>query len=184
MSATTCAACHGVRLRFDSVVVLGDYRGQLREEVLRMKQPGQEPLSLAMGELLFAERQPQLADIRADVVAPVPMHWTRRMMRGTNSPELVAAALSRRLRIPLLKGALARRRNTRQQGSLPRGQRAANIRGAFVLSAGYDLSGASVLLVDDVMTTGATCSEAAATLLRGGAARVAVAVIARASSGV
>ena len=182
--AAACAACHGVRLRFDTVLTLGDYRGQLRQVVLRMKRIGQESLSLAMGHLLFAERETQLAGLRADVLVPLPMHWSRRLLRGVNSPELVAAALSRRLRVPVAKRALVRRRNTRQQGSLLRGQRFANIRGAFKLGAGYDLAGASVLLVDDVMTTGATCSEAAATLWRCGAARVAVAVVARAASGV
>ena len=183
-SATSCAACRGVRLRFDRVLTLGDYRGPLRQVVLRMKRIGQEPLSLAMGELLFSQRETQLAALEADVLVPVPMHWSRRLLRGANSPELVAAALSRRLRIPVARRALVRRRNTRQQGSLLRGQRFANIRGAFKLGAGYDLAGACVLLVDDVITTGATCSEAAATLRRGGAATVAVAVVARAQSGV
>jgi ComF family protein len=183
-AAAPCAACRGVRLRFDRVLALGDYRGQLRQAVLRMKRIGQEPLSLAMGELLFAQCETQLAALRPEVLVPVPMHWSRRLLRGANSPELVATALARRLRIPVARRALVRRRNTRQQGSLLRGQRFANIRGAFRTGAGYDWAGARVLVVDDVITTGATCSEAAATLRRGGAVTVAVAVVARAQSGV
>ncbi len=139
---------------------------------------------MAMGDLLYAERETELAALAAEVIVPVPMHWSRRLLRSANSPELVAAALSKRLRISLLTGGLLRRRNTRRQGSLLRSQRTANIRGAFGLSAGYDFSAARVLLVDDVMTTGATCSEAAATLRRGGAAHVGVAVLGRAGSAV
>lgn len=184
IAAAGCAACRSVRLRFDRVLALGDYRGPLRQIVLRMKHIGQEPLSLAMGQLLVAECVSQIAELRADLLVPVPMHWSRRLLRGANSPELVAAALSRRLRIPVARRALVRRRSTRQQGSLLRGQRFTNIRGAFRIGKGYDLAGARVLLVDDVITTGATCSEAAATLRRGGVETVCVAVVARAQSGV
>jgi predicted amidophosphoribosyltransferase len=75
---------------------------------------------------------------------------------------------------------LARRRHTAPQASLSRAARLVNLRRAFGPRASYDCRGARVLLVDDVLTTGTTCGEAAAVLLRGGAARVSVAVLARA----
>lgn len=74
---------------------------------------------------------------------------------------------------------LVRTRKTLPQADLPPSRRFENVRGAFRLAAGYDIRGARVLLVDDILTTGATCSEAAKVLKQAGAASVAVAVIAR-----
>ena len=113
------------------------------------------------------------------MVAPVPMHWVRRLGRGWNHSSGLARRVARRLKLPM-DDELVRTRNTPPQVGLPASQRAGNVRGAFAVPRPKEVAGANVLLVDDVMTTGATANEAARTLRRAGAERVIVAVVARA----
>jgi ComF family protein len=131
---------------------------------------------------LYAERRSNwLREAGADLVVPVPMHWARRFQRGVNSPELMARELARFLGVEVGLRALARRRRTAPQADLSPRQRFRNVRDAFRVRASYDIQGRSVLLVDDILTTGATSSEAARMLKEAGAARVVVAVLARAA---
>lgn len=160
---------------------MGSYEGPLRRALLRMKSVRDEALSLAVGQLLARRCDPALSELPADVVVPVPMHWLRRLARGTNSAEILAASLAAHLRLPIAGGVLRRRRNTLQQGGLARRARLENVRDAFRITAGYHLHGVRVLLVDDILTTGATCDEAAKVLRRAGAAEVFVCVAARTS---
>jgi predicted amidophosphoribosyltransferase len=102
------------------------------------------------------------------------------MWRGGNSPDVVAQRLAAELGVPTRPTLLARRRRTAPQASLPPSRRKGNVRGAFRAARHADLPGARLLLVDDIMTTGATVNEAAKTLSKAGAAAVAVAVLARA----
>ena len=90
-----CQHCHGVRLRFDSVVALGSHAAALRECVLRLKHRGHESLAIAIASLLFERRRELLARAQAETVLPVPMHWGRRLVRRANNPELLAATLAR-----------------------------------------------------------------------------------------
>jgi len=175
----SCPMCETARLRFDAVVSLGAYRSELGRAVLRMKRPDGELLCRAMGRLYCLLRGSDVADFRADVVVPVPMFWTRRLVRGTNSPDILAECLSRHLRVPLVQGMVVRRRKTEPQSTLKPRERFRNVRGAFRVRAGYDLSSVRVVLVDDILTTGATSSEVAGVLKRAGASMVAVAVLAR-----
>lgn len=175
-----CELCDGLSLKFVTAIPLGGYQGDLRTAVLRMKRPSGDPLSAAMGHLLGRQRRRELLRFRPDLVVPIPMFWTRRIRRGTNSPELLAESVASLLRLSPCVGVLARRRNTLPQADLPPRERFRNVRGAFRLKPGYNFSGLRVLLVDDILTTGATCSEAARTLGGAGASAVAAAVVARA----
>jgi len=176
-----CPACRGARFSFDAVVPLGSYGGVLRDAVLRMKRAAGEPLSAAAGEFFVRRRGGRMVSLEPDTVIPIPMHWRRRWVRRTNSPDLLADRLARFLGVPLLDRALRRCRNTKPQKDLPPRERFRNVRGAFSVGAGRDLRGARVLLVDDVLTTGATCNEAASLLKNAcGAKMVFVAVLARA----
>ncbi|MBI2825834.1 MAG: ComF family protein [Planctomycetia bacterium] len=175
-----CEQCRGRRFRFDGVTALGSYQGPLRECVLRMKRRDQEALSAAMGGLLLARHRQNLVDAQAQFVVPVPMHWARRLVRQANSPEPLAAAIAHGLGVPVRHGVLRRVRNTRRQGRMLRTERLHNVHGAFRLHDDEDLAGKRVIVVDDVMTTGATCDEVAKVLRRAGAASVTVAVLARA----
>jgi predicted amidophosphoribosyltransferase len=145
-----------------------------------MKRYSEQPLSDAVARLLVAARGDDLAALGLDVVVPLPMHWGRRLVRGVNSPDILARRPAARLQIPLAPHLLSRRRRTRPQTGLSRDRRLVNVRGAFYARRHADLSGARVLVVDDVMTTGATLNEAARELRRAGATFVAVAVLARA----
>ena len=175
----SCDMCRSARLKFDTVVSMGAYRSELGRAVLRMKQPAGDLLSAAIGRLYRLRRGADLAALSPDVVVPVPMFWARRLARGTNSPDILAECLARHLSVPLVQGMLVRCRNTLPQASLKPGPRFANVRQAFRLRAGYDFEGMRVVLVDDILTTGATASEIAGLLKRAGASLVAVAVAAR-----
>ncbi|MGD9724196.1 MAG: ComF family protein [Pirellulales bacterium] len=175
-----CTRCADLRLAFERVVRLGAYEGPLRTAVLRIKRLRHPGLALALADLLWATRGPQLADWRPDAVVPVPMHWSRKLWRGVNGAETIAERLASRLGVPLANHLLSRRRRTLPQARLSPRKRRANVRRAFYARSHRDLPGARLLLVDDVMTTGATVNEAARMLRAAGAESVAVAVLARA----
>jgi ComF family protein len=180
LPAQHCLRCRNARLKFDAAITLGSYHAGLRDVVLRMKRPSHDALSIAMGRLLFRRRREQLLEHQADVVVPIPMFWTRRLGRGTNSPDVLARCLGESLGIPVRRDILTRRLNTLPQAGLPPSRRFQNVRDAFRVRRPDAAKDARILLVDDVLTTGATCSEAAKTLKQAGAASVVVAVVARA----
>jgi ComF family protein len=176
----SCEWCNRHKLRFDAVLPLGGYAGPLHSAVLRMNAPTGTVVAAAMAGLLCRRLGDRLAAMEPQVVIPVPMHWSRRARRGFNSSDILAQRLARHLERPLLAGAVLRRRNTALQRDLPPSGRFRNVRGAFTLIANYDFTDARVLLVDDILTTGATCGELAGILKRAGAGWVGVAVVARA----
>jgi len=179
-SSDHCSLCKHPPLLFDTVVTIGGYHSKLRDIILRMKNPRQEALTLAMGRLLAQKRFSELSGLGAEMIVPVPMYWTRRLVRGTNSAELVARCLGRKLGLPVRRRLLVRCKNTKPQSALSPTKRFSNMQGAFRVRSQRGLHGVRVLLVDDVLTTGATGSEAAGVLKKAGASMVAVAVVARA----
>lgn len=174
-----CRLCHGRRYRFRWALAVGAYRGWLQQTVIQMKQRQHAPLVLAMGELLVESLRPRLAEFRPEVVAPVPAHWWKRLRRGMNGPDLLADVIGRRLKLPVMRDLLVCRRGIEKQGTLLPKARWENVRGAFAVNRAITLQDARVLLVDDVMTTGATANESARMLRQAGAAEVGVAVVAR-----
>jgi ComF family protein len=172
--------CRGERFRFDRVLALGRYTGPLRDAVLRMKRSHAEPLMMAMGRFLVERFGDELKLLRQDVVVPIPMHWTRRLVRGTNSAELLGQVVARELGVVFAPRSLRRKRRTRKLAELTRTERKRTLQGAFAVSKGCDFAGARVLLVDDVLTTGTTCDTAARALRNVGAAEINVLVLARA----
>jgi ComF family protein len=175
-----CYRCRGRKMWFDNTIALGHYGGHLRELVLRMKEAAGDAVSLAMGRLMMDRSGERLAACHVDVVAPIPLHWRRRIAHRTNSAAVLAEVLSAKLGVPRADRLLRRTRSTLRQFDLNPPKRWENVRRAFAVRAGYHLRDAHVLLVDDILTTGATCSEAARALRAAGAARVTVAVVARA----
>jgi predicted amidophosphoribosyltransferase len=115
-------------------------------------------------------------------VVPIPLHWRRHWHRGYNQAEEVARGVARRLALRLSRRTLLRSVATPLLAELGPSARAEAMRGAFRVRRGMvsGLRGRTVVLVDDVLTTGATCGEAARALKRGGAARVIAVVLARA----
>jgi ComF family protein len=173
----SCAACRADPVPFEATVRLGPYDGPLREAVLRLKSSRNEGLAELLGERLAEVHAARLRALAADAVVPVPLYWWRRLRRGYNQSAAVARGLGQRLGVRCRTYWLWQVRPTRPQKALSAAQRRDNVRGAYRASARLD--GRHVLLVDDVMTTGATAAEAARALVRAGA-RVSVAVLARA----
>lgn len=114
-----------------------------------------------------------------DAVCYVPMHVLKKRERGFNQAELLASALSRRGRIPLSKGMLKRLRDTGSQTRLTAAQRVSNVAGVFKATRPDEVKGRRLLLIDDVMTTGATVNECARVLKKARAASVHVLTVAR-----
>jgi len=114
-----------------------------------------------------------------DVVIPVPLHWRRLWWRGFNQAALLAAEVARRLNLPLDTTAMSRRRFTLPQTSQHHDERIRNMRRAFIVTNPERITNRRVLIVDDVMTTGATVDECARVLLRAGATSVDVFTLAR-----
>ena len=175
-----CARCRGRKLWFDETIAAGLYSTRLRDLLLRMKRVEGDGLSLAIGHLIWQQCAERLAAAKADVVVPIPLHWRRRLAHRTNSAAVVGEVLARQLQLPLAERLLRRLRHTKPQASVTPTQRWENVRRAFAVRGGYHLNDAQVLLVDDILTTGATCCEAARALRKAGAARITVVVAARA----
>jgi predicted amidophosphoribosyltransferase len=174
-----CSLCRDERFAFERVFRLGVYDDSLRLACLRAKATGAEPLAAGLGELLWECESEGLASLGIDVVVPVPHHWLRRFYRSHNTAETLAGVWAARLNVPLATHILRKGRWTRSQARLPPYERRRNLRDVFRVSPAAGLVGATVLLADDVMTTGTTAHETAKVLVQAGAARVVVAVIAR-----
>lgn len=159
---------------------LGAYEGALRTAVLQLKRPWGRPLAMSLGDLLADVCGSSLHAAQPDAVVPVPMHWSRKMWRGVNSAETLAECVARRLELPMAAHLLSRSKRTAPQARLSIPRRRANVRGAFRAGKHRDLAGARILLIDDIMTTGATLNEAARILRAAGAESISVAVLARA----
>lgn len=173
-----CLVCRTQRFGFDAAFRLGVYEGRLRDAILRIKSNGGEGLAEMMGRLLIETLGTRLRKEGVEVVVPIPLHWRRRFLRGHNQ----AAGFGREAASGLgarFAYALGRVRHTPQQVQPSATARRENVKGAFSIRRRASVSGRTVLLVDDVMTTGSTLSEAARTLKGAGARRVVAAVLAR-----
>lgn len=172
-----CQVCRQHPPPWRALVVLAGYGDRARDAVLRAKRPSGESVGMALGRRLGNKVRTQLPATLPDLVVPVPMHWRRRAWRGTSSAGVIAAAVARSLRLPV-RLALRRTRATCMQNRLPPEERPTNVRGAFQATRG--VRGQRVLLVDDVVTTGATVTAGTESLLAAGAQDVYVATVARA----
>ena len=159
----------------DYILVLGGYHGKLAEAVKALKFRHASRLARLFGRTLA--REVARHGWRIDVVCPVPLHLSRRWQRGYNQSMLIASALAQALERPC-QPYLSRPKRTRQQARLTGHARHVNVAGAFQARR---LAGEQVLLVDDVITSGATITESSLALLSAGASRVFVAAVAQAA---
>lgn len=175
-----CVQCRDEKYAFDRAFRLGPYDELLRAVILRFKNSKDDSLADVIGSVWARKLAPRLAALAPAAVVPVPLHWTRHYWeRGFNQSEVLARCLARQLQIPCYRHCLRRLRRTprqTQQESIP--ARRANVHGAFQARARFDLAGKTVVLVDDVLTSGATASEAARALRALKPAKVVVAVLA------
>jgi predicted amidophosphoribosyltransferase len=155
---------------------LGVYREDLRRAVLQAKSAGGEALARTLADLLLAARSAEFRTGRWDVVVPVPHHWSRRFSPRHAASETIAERLAARLGLPYDGRLVRKTRITPPQAGTAPSVRRRQQRGAF---AAANANGLRILLVDDVLTTGATADEVSKVLRAAGAASITVAVIAR-----
>jgi ComF family protein len=165
-----CALCRSGLRGFDAAYSYGAYEGVLRELIHLFKYGKVRTLARPLSGLL-AQALP-----RDEVFdATVPLYWIRRLKRGFNQSELLARGLARRTGIPVMR-ALGRVRPTPTQAGLSNSARRLNVAKAF---RARNVQGKRILLIDDVMTTGATAAACASALKQAGARRVALLTVAR-----
>jgi ComF family protein len=174
-----CSVCRGESLGFDSAIRLGTFEGKLREAVLRIKTSGGEGLAEMLGLLLLDKFSTRLKAVGVDVVVPIPLHWRRRWIRGYNQAAAIGRELAAGTGAKFAPGLIRRIRHTPQQIQPSAAARKENVRGAFKVHRRASFGTGTVLLVDDVLTTGSTAGEAARSLRAAGARNVMVAVLAR-----
>jgi len=170
-----CPSCHHLKLPFAEITSVGNYEGRLREAVLSAKSNRGTSAAWDLGQLLTSSLEGHVPN-PPDIV-PVPMHWMRRLRRGTNTALILAKSFARKTGWPVRR-LVSCRHAMAKQSELPITARQKNVRNAFAVK-GPISSDRPIVLVDDIMTTGATLTELARVLRQAGAAEIRVAVVAR-----
>lgn len=166
----TCVDCIRNPLHFDRAFSPFLYEGVIKELIHAFKYKNKDYLGKTLGKPLSEFIKEYGVPMRLiDFIIPVPLHKTKLREREFNQALILSEYLSREFNKSILDGCLARRRNTKTQTELKDRERFLNVRGSFRLSGKETVKNKNILLVDDVLTTGATCSEAALTLKENGA---------------
>ncbi|MEK6646671.1 MAG: ComF family protein [Candidatus Firestonebacteria bacterium] len=158
----------------------GIYEGVLREAIHLFKYKNKRSLGKHFGEILvnYAQRENIMVDI--DIIIPVPLHKSRLQERDYNQSEILASFLKDKFNLPMHKNILKRSKQTQSQVGLKRNERFENIKDAFIVdTTKNNITDKSILLIDDIMTTGATINECARVLTESGAKEVNVLTLAR-----
>ena len=167
-----CGACLDNKPPFDKIHYFGIYEGPLKESIHLLKFQGVRRLSIPLAGLISS-----LITDKYAAIIPVPLHTSKLREREFNQTALLGRHLSKALSTPLFLNALSKNRETKLQTDVSGKERRDNLSGAF--SASKEISGASILLVDDVITTGATVAECSKVLKKAGALKIDVAALAR-----
>jgi ComF family protein len=175
--ASLCPRCEVEPPLFERLRAPFIYGGAIGELVVLAKFRRREDVAAALGRLVCRDASVVAAARECDAIVPVPLGPRRRRQRGYNQSAVLARAIAAVAAKPVLHG-LERTRETLPQSELPLGRRGENVAGAFAATQKLP---ASILLVDDVVTSGETVRQAAAALLAGGALRIVVAAVARAT---
>ena len=170
-----CGLCRLGLNGFDAAYSFGLYESELRELIHLFKYGRIQTLARPLGRMLSSALP---REEHFDLIVPMPIHWLRRWQRGFNQAELLAQELSRRTFLPVRNAACRVHHKTAQAG-LTNAKRRLNVAGAFRVQNRSDVQGKRVLLIDDVMTTGATASACAKALKRAGAAHVSLLTVGR-----
>lgn len=175
--AVLCPECKRSRSPLLAVRSVGLHVGTLRSAVLAFKFGGAARLASTLAEMLLevvfaeAERSGGIPVSRVDAIVPAVLHHARRRWRGFDQSVLLSRSLSRLWQVPMVK-ALVRRRHTVPQTALTPDERKRNLRGAFAVPGNVDVRGKVLVVVDDVMTTGATLEACARALTLAGAKEI------------
>ncbi len=175
----TCFACSRETPDFEFARSAVRYEGAVGEALRDLKYHQAVWMARDLAALLFACVRAEYPEMEFDWVSSVPLYSARRRERGFNQSSLLAAELAHKMKLPYKEKAARRIRSTTTQTGLTAPQRAANVHAAFRKGLFARLKGKRILLVDDVMTTGATVNACARALKEGGAASVHVVTVAR-----
>lgn len=171
--SNVCGQCLKKTPPFSRVITYGLYEDILAEAINQLKFHGIKRISKTLGRLLLSLGLPE-----ADGIVPVPMTINRLRERGFNQSLLIARVIAKESNIPLLMDTLLKKKETPPQIGLSAKERLLNLKNAFEVKG--DIKGLRLLLVDDVMTTGATVTECSKVLMKAGAKEVIVLTLARA----
>jgi len=173
-----CEACLRDPPLFSAIRAAGIYGGTLQKAIQQFKFERAIHFDAPLAGLLAEVLESRPLSSLPDLIVPVPLHPCRLRQREYNQSHLLAKRLAQLIQVPMASRQLLRTKPTPPQQTLPAKERRKNLRRAFAMAK--PLSGEKILLVDDVLTTGATARECSRTLLDGGAGDVTVAVLARA----
>jgi|RhiMethySRZTD1v2_1073278.scaffolds.fasta_scaffold384134_2 ComF family protein len=162
----------------------GYYTSELRQLIQSFKFKGRPDLACLLAPLLASVYLESWPEREADLIIPVPLHAKRKRERGFNQAALIGTRMARLIGLDYCEKALARVRSTPPQIGLTDAERLRNVRHAFKCTQPGLVRGRRLLLIDDVMTTGATVASATEALMQGGALRISVLTVARAVPGV
>lgn len=174
-----CVHCRNKSLRFASVTCLGMYEDELKKSILGSKWSYSSTGITVLAQLLAEQKKSALQALQCARILPIPQSVGARLRRNFNPADLISMELAKQLQIPVDRHILRRRRGVRPQKRVPVQHRFENQRDSYRVRDRHVIRGKRVLLVDDVLTTGATCSEATRTLKAAGADECHVAVLAR-----
>lgn len=178
-NSNICPGCREKKLYFDRAFSPCAYEGAARELIRQFKYNRKEYLAPALSSLMVEFiREYNLPVAETDFIVPIPLHKSRLRQREFNQAEALAGIIAAKFNKPLLPHALGRLRRTKTQTGLKDNERFLNVKGSFAAPENMNLKGKNILLIDDVLTTGATSSEAAYALKRGGANKVFVLTLA------
>ncbi|OVE77169.1 hypothetical protein BVX99_03345 [bacterium F16] len=174
-----CRECtDSPRVWWQSAVSAFCFDGLSREAVHRFKYHGDVSLIPFLSDACISAWNERCPDKTVDCIVPVPLHWLRKLRRGYNQSEMICTEISQALSAPMIR-AVKRVRWTPPQAQLSKSKRQNNLKNAFLVSNQERIRGKSLLLVDDVMTTGSTLNECSRQLVKAGAAEVNILTIAR-----
>lgn len=174
-----CTNCQELKLHFSSARSAVVAKTVVLEAIHRFKYSRALWFENFLADLLVREAAPSLRNQKWDMLVPVPLHSLKEREREFNQSALLARHLSKATNIPCNEKILRRTKPTVTQTHLKRDQRAANMKSAFAVRAGTDLTAKRIVLIDDVFTTGATTNDCARALRHAGAADVCVWTVAR-----
>ncbi len=170
-----CTICRENAVRFDCAYSFGSFEGSLQQLIHLFKYGKVETLAEPLSQLMLRALP---RDLDFDFVMAMPMHWRRQWERGFNQAELLASPVAKRFGLKCARN-LSRKRYTKSQASLDERERRANLRDSFRVTRPEQIAGKRILLIDDVLTTGATLRAAAEALKSAGAGYVSVLTLAR-----
>lgn len=173
-----CRDCGVLPPRFDRAVAVARYRGVMRDVILKFKYRRDKPLAAPLSDLLAGVAKFLWVDFtpegneKTGMILPVPLYRTKLKQRGFNQSELLAARVSNILKISLVTDNLVKIKETPDQAGLDGTARRENLKDAFTVKRPEEIRDKSILLIDDVVTTGTTASEISRMLKRNGARQV------------